>query len=142
MFVLTWSEEFERYELTYNKEIYFGITFNLSEETLNLLRAPLVDWREEQIKKEEEEKKKEIINTTLFSCDLRCSEYEFDKRQKNYDITENYHHIATYHKEDAPVPLYKKDQGVHPIAYPVFVPKEDSFKPVPPPHRRGDICDC
>lgn len=80
MFVLTWSEEFERYELTYNKEIYFGITFNLSEETLDLLRAPLVNWREEQTKKEEEEKKKEIINTTLFSCDLRCSEYEFDKR--------------------------------------------------------------
>jgi hypothetical protein len=30
MFVFTWSYEFERYELTYSKEIYFGIPFTLS----------------------------------------------------------------------------------------------------------------
>lgn len=141
MFVFTWSYEFERYELTYSKEIYFGIPFTLSQETINSLITPLIPWREEQIRKEEEEKDKDIINTTLFSCDLRCSEYEFDKKQKNCEITEDYHHIATYHKEDSPVPLYKDYYWPHPIAYPVFIPSD--VKPNPaPPHRRGDDCDC
>lgn len=139
MFVFVWSEEFERYELTYNKEIYYGLIYNLPQETIEALTAPLTDWRAEQIRKEEEEKDKDIINTTLFSVILNCSEYDIDKRIRNFDDN-NYHHIATYHKEDSIVPPYTNPMPVAPpIAYPVFIPSNSSQNPVKPPRRRGDI---
>lgn len=139
MFVFVWSEEFERYELTYNKEIYYGLIYNLPQETIEALTAPLTDWRAGQIRKEEEEKDKDIINTTLFSVILNCSEYDIDKRIRNFDDN-NYHHIATYHKEDSIVPPYTNPMPVAPpIAYPVFIPSNSSQNPAKPPRRRGDI---
>lgn len=143
MFTFTWDEGEQTYKLTSNKEIYFGITFNLNSESEQAIVTPLLSWREDYIKKEEEQGEQDIINTTLFSCDLQCREYEYDKRLKNSEqfcFDNRVHHIATYHKEDSPVTPYSEPNTSSAIAYPVFIPSKPSKK-IAPPHRRGDCCD-
>ena len=138
MYVFQWSESFERYEFTSGKELYYGLQYDLSSETVDLIIANLPEWRQEQIEKEEEAKSKELINTTFFSCDLRCAQYEYNRKPKPRHIGEDgYHHIATYHVEDEPVPPYQIPP-MQPMAYPVFIPTEQK-PPKPKPRRRGDI---
>lgn len=140
MYVFQWSKDFERYEFTSGKEVYYGLNYDLSSETVELIIANLPAWREEQIAKEEEAKDKDIINTTFFSCILNCSQYEQLKPKKCiYPGEEGYHHIATYHIEDEPVPPYQV-QKFPPLAYPFFIPVEPP-KTAPKPCRRGDLND-
>ena len=139
MYVFQWTDTFERYEFTIGREIYYGLHYDLNPETVELIIANLPEWREEQIRKEEEAKKKEVINTTYFSAQLNCRAYKQAKPHKPHCPGENgYHHIATYHYEDEPVPLYQIPQ-MPPMAYPCFVPAEPKPKPKPKPRRRGDI---
>ena len=141
MFILTWSPNFERFELTFGRELYFGIKYNLSEEVVSSLSDSLIQWREDFIEAKEKVKDKDIINTTLFSAQLNCKEYEYDnalKHDEHHSHHHGYHHVATYHKEDCIVPEYH-NPCEPPIAYPVFIPAAPPPQKCRKPRRRDDI---
>lgn len=142
LFILEWDSSFEKWTVKLGKELIYGITYELSDAALETLQEPLTTWRTAFIE-EKEKSTADIINTTPFSAILRCKYYSpiiKNPRKTNYvnhNIGEGYRHIATFHKEDAPV-TEAYDTRTMIGYYPWFVPAPHMSEPPKPPRRRDD----
>lgn len=149
LFIFKYDESFDKYTTETGRELIYGIPYELADSSIESLQEPLKTWRAEMIEKEETSKDQDIINTTPFSAILNCKYFakyhEFGIRNPNqftnYNVCEDddrYRHIATYHKEDAPV---KEAHNCPPQAigyYPWFIPAPVPCPPPKPPKRRDD----
>lgn len=148
LFIFKYDESFDKYIPDIGRELLYGIPFEMEEESIESLQAPLIEWRRERIEWEKELKEKDIINTTNFYCQLRCKQFSPKRREgirNPHEFTNNnccedadYKHIATYHIEDD-----KVEEAHHcnlpPIGvYPWFIPAPAPCPPKRPPVKRGD----
>lgn len=74
MFVFNYSTEFEKFETSIGKELYYGIQYELKSDSIETIQEVLATWRSEL----EENKRTDIdvINTTPFSVILNCCHYD------------------------------------------------------------------
>lgn len=156
---LKYNADEDLYMLDTCKEAFYGVDYELNEESLETMQLGLIDWREviinaKMIAPLPPPPKKDIINTTHFSAQLDCDMYEWNKDSfedavkkmiKKYPhgipIDENgqaLYHIETYHIAHGEVPfapLFHEKECKHTEHY--FPPKP-AFAPPKPPKRRGD----
>lgn len=142
----------ELYELTFCKEAFYLVDYDLNQSSLEDLQIGLGEWREwasnapAPIIPE-----KDVINTTHFMASLDCDSYEWNrtpledmikKLQKKYPLGipisgdgRLLYHIATYHVVDGEVPIqpYFQPEKVENYIPPCPPP------PPPPPVRREDM---
>ena len=140
MFVFNYSTEFEKFEVSIGKELYYGVQYELKPDSVETIQGILATWRTEL----EENKRTdvEVINTTPFSVSLHCKFFERNKttaiRGAFDNLNEDYLHVSTYHCEPQKVkPYHVPVQQVIPV-YPVPIPKGPCRKPSKPPRRRDD----
>lgn len=148
------------YEISCGREIYYGLHFDLSTDSISEIQVGLEEWRK-LFERKENCKETDVINTTYFSAQLNCDFYEWEKGLTEEEGIKRIiaqfpdgvpcrggklYHLATFHIEPHKVPCYHPENGnfaFAPMPYPIFVPKPCHKKPPKPPMRRGDIdCDC
>lgn len=159
IFQATWNEDNQIYDFSTGREIYYGLEFTLSNNSMVDIALGLETWRAEMIEKEQEAEELDVINTTFFSVKLECAFYEYEKGLTEEEgirrIIAKYpngipcrdgtfYHLATFHIEPHKVPMYHPHNGkvaFAPMPYPVFIPPKVQPEPPAPPQRRGDISD-
>ena len=153
MFNIFYDKFDKEFKIEKGREIYYGGTYELSDESRSQILVGLEGWREEMIEKEQENEKYDVINTTHFSANLNCDFYEgikgLNQEEGIKKIIKKYphgvpcrdgslYHLATFHIEPYKVPKYHPENGqvaFMPMPYPVFIPKPANEKP---PRRRED----
>ena len=160
LFDAVWDEEDKIFDFSSGREIYYGLKFNLSDNSMIELAVGLEGWRTEMEEAEKESEDLDVINTTYFSAKLECDFYEWEKGLTEAEGIKRiiaafpngvpckdgtYYHLATFHIEPHKVPCYHPENGkvaFAPMPYPVFIPPRCKKDLPRPPRRRGDICDC
>ena len=138
------------------REIYYGIKFIMSDESISAAQVGLCEWREKMLK--DDKRECEVINTTYFSAQLNCDFYEWEKGLTEEEGVKriikqfpngipckdgSYYHLATFHVEPHKVPCYHPENGkvaFAPFPYPVVLPQKCN-KPCRPPKKRKDCQD-
>lgn len=159
LFSAVYDKTEEIFTFSEGREIYYGLRYVLSEDSIIELATGLEAWRLEKLAKEEETKDMDVINTTYFSAQLNCDFYEYEKGLTEKEGLKRmialfpngipcgdgtYYHLATYHVEPGKVPCYHPNSGkvaFAPLPYPVFIPPKRKCPPPPPPQRRGDLSE-
>lgn len=147
------------FDFSEGREIYYGLKYTLSDDSMVELAVGLESWRLEMIAHEEDSKDLEVINTTYFSAKLECDFYEWEKGLTEEEGIKRmiaffpngipckdgtYYHLATFHIEPHKVPCYHPENGkvaFAPMPYPVFIPPRCKKDLPRLPRRRGDICE-
>lgn len=155
-FDIIWKKPEREFQVSIGREVYYGLPFELSEDSIAELTVGLECWREDMEEKEKENEQYDVINTTYFSANLNCEFYEWEKglteeqgiKRMIMEFPDGipckdgtYYHLATFHIEPYKVPMYHPENGkvaFAPMPYPVFVPKPCA--PPPPPPRRREDC--
>lgn len=155
LFEAIWNDKEDIYDFSKGIEIYYGIQYELSSDSIVELAVNLEGWRLDMEEKEEKSKDSDVINTTYFSAQLNCDFYEQEKGLTEEEGIKriiaafpngipcsdgSYYHLATFHIEPNKVPCYHPENGkvaFAPLPYPVFVPKKSNNSI--PPQRRGDF---
>ena len=157
IFQAIWDDTDKIYDFSSGKEIYYGLIFNLSDNSMVDLAVGLEAWRAEMEEKEQQASELDVINTTFFSAKLECQFYEWERGLTEEEGIKRiiaafpdgvpcsdgtYYHLATFHIEPHKVPCYHPENGkvaFAPMPYPVFIPPKSNLPR--PPRRRGDISD-
>lgn len=155
LFNAAYDETDSEFKISEGREVYYGLNYVLSENSILDIAANLETWRNAQIQPEPEPEG-DAINTTYFSADLRCDFYDHEKGLTEAEGIRRiiaqfpdgvplkdgtYYHLATFHFEPHKVPCYHPENGrvaFAPMPYPVYIPPK-FYKA--PPQRRGDIYD-
>lgn len=151
LFQAIWSEEKKTYKLSSGKEIYYGIPYLLTAESIGTIIAGLESFRNKLLQEAENTEDMDVINTTHFSAILNCDAYERDKTLTEQEGMNRmfinagieppcrcgdwYYLMGTYHIEPNKVPYYVPPVSSTPLfapmPYPYNVKPKKLKKPSP-----------
>lgn len=114
IFSAVFNEETNTFEFKDGKDVYYGLHYEVDEESVDDIQLGLLTFKEDLEEQIEKEGKLEQINTTPFSSCLICDHYKhinnlsFENGVHRMFLQypegiplgdEKYYHIATYHKD-------------------------------------------